>query len=236
MKRGRVINLPRILCLISMALLALCPNRASADIQIFGPEKYVREAGKPEKTVKTFSVQNLNGEFLLVVQNGEGKRGRASSAVITINGAIVIGPNAFNKQVDVIKKPIVLKQINDLAVELRGQPGTSLVVTILGNGTASSPVGGIRMTPDGFPVNTPTQVTFTAFVPYKSTDPVPTVELERVSPAGNVIALEGAMVDNGELSLGDEIQGDGVFNFRKTYTILQPSNILFRVTVLDAVG
>ncbi len=37
------------------------------------------------------------------------------------------------------------------------------------------------------------------------------------------------MVDNGQLSLGDEIQGDGIFSFRKTYTVPQPSDIRIRV-------
>ena len=72
-------------------------------------------------------------------------------------------------------------------------------------------------------------MTFTATVPYQAGGSVPSVELERVSQDGNVIASEGIMVDNGQLSLGDEIMGDGVFSFRKTYTIIEPSEIRLRV-------
>ncbi|MDO9287727.1 MAG: hypothetical protein Q7T83_02925 [Thermodesulfovibrionales bacterium] len=199
---------------------------------VFGPEKYVRETGKPQKITKTFSIQNSEGEFTLNVQNGEGKRGRVSSAVIEINGIQVVGPNEFNKQVDLITKPVILKQQNEISIEVRSEPGTWIIVTVLGAGAPPpSPVSGITVKPDGFPVNTPTQVTFTAAVPYQPGGSVPTVELERLSQDGNVIAIEGMMVDNGQLSLGDEIQGDGVFSFRKTYSISQPGEIRLRVKV-----
>ena len=224
-----------ILSFLSIVLLLFGPNfviDSLGQAPVFGPEKYIRETGKPQKITKTFSVQNIEGEFTLNVQNGEGKRGRVSSAVIELNGVRVVGPNEFNKQVDLITKPISLEQQNEISVEVRSEPGTWIIVTILGAGAPpSSPVSGITVNPDGFPVNTPTQVTFTATVPYQPGGSVPTVDLEQVSQDGNVIAIEGMMVDNGQLSLGDEIQGDGVFSFRKTYTIPQPSDIRLRVKV-----
>jgi hypothetical protein len=94
---------------------------------------------------------------------------------------------------------------------------------------AVSPVSGITVDPDGFPINTATQVKFTASVPYPAGGTVPTVLLEQVDQNGNFIALEGSMADDGNLSLGDEIEGDGVFSFRKTYNIAQPSQIKLRV-------
>lgn len=197
---------------------------------VFGPEKYIRETATPQKITKSFSIENPNEEFTLVVQNGEGKRGRVSSAVIELNGVRVVGPNEFNKQADVITKSVILQPQNKLAVEVRSQPGTSIKVTILGpEAPPPSPVSGITVEPDGFPVNTSTQVTFTAAVPYQPGGLVPTVKLEQISQDGNVTAVEGVMVDSGQLALGDEIQGDGVFSFRKTYNVLQPSDIRLRV-------
>jgi len=149
---------------------------------------------------------------------------------VELNGVLIVGPNAFNKQVDMITKAISLQQENELIVEVRSQPGSSIIVTVVGEGAPPpSPVTGVTVAPDGFPVNTSTQVNFTAAVPYSVGEPVPLVELVQVSSSGDIISVEGQMVDDGNLSLGDEIEGDGVFSFRKTYTILQPSDVLLRV-------
>lgn len=216
--------------LLALILLTLGFGASHAQTPVFGPEEYVRETGAPRKITKSFSIPNPDGEFTLVVQNGEGKRGRVSSAVVEINGDLVVEPSSFNKQVDVITRAVTLKSQNELTVEVRSAPGTSLTVTILGAGEPPpSPVGGVTAEPDGFPIDTPTQVTFTATIPYPPGGSVPLVELEQVSQDGSVLAVEGVMVDNGQLSLGDEIQGDGVFSFRKTYTIPQPGQIRLRV-------
>lgn len=216
-------------CLLALILLAGF-SAVYAQTPVFGPEEYVRETGAPNKITKSFSIANPDGEFTLVVQNGEGKRGRVSSAVVEINGVPVVGPNSFNKNVDAVTRAVTLKPQNDLTVELRSAPGTSVTVTILGSGTPPpSPVSGVTADPDGFPVDTPTQVTFTATIPYPPGGSVPLVELEQVSQDGSVLAVEGIMVDNGQLSLGDEIQGDGVFSFRKTYTIPQPGEVRLRI-------
>ena len=48
----------------------------SAQINVFGPEKYTRATGKPQKIIKNFSIDNPNDEFTLVIQNGEEGSGR----------------------------------------------------------------------------------------------------------------------------------------------------------------
>lgn len=220
-------------CFFLTALLTLAANLAAAQSTVFGPEKYLRGAAKPQRIVKTFPASNTGSTFTLTVQNGEGKRGRVSSAVVELNGVPVLSPNAFSKQVDVVSKTVTLKASNELAVEVRSQPGTSVIVSITGDSTEPppppppSPVSGVTATPDGFPVNTSTQVSFTAKIPYSGI--APSVELQRVSQAGDLIGSEGAMVDNGSLSLGDEIQGDGVFSLRKTYSLATPGDVFLRV-------
>ena|SRR6266446_360279 len=154
-----------VVCLLAVSLLMLGADFAFGQTPVFGPEEYIRKTGAPETIIKSFSIQNPDGEFTLVVQNGEGKRGRVSSAVIELNGVQVVGPNAFNQQVDLITKPITLAQQNELAVEVRSQPGTAIIITIFGSAAPPpSPINSITADPDGFPVNTPTQVTFTAAV------------------------------------------------------------------------
>jgi hypothetical protein len=64
---------------------------------------------------------------------------------------------------------------------------------------------------------------------YDYAKPWPVVELIRVDSTGKFIAIEGAMLDNGNLSNGDEIQGDAVFSFRKTYNEKERRYIYLRV-------
>ncbi|MCB1872846.1 MAG: hypothetical protein KDI49_12735 [Gammaproteobacteria bacterium] len=218
--------------IVMLAILMFAFSSAHAETPVFGPEEYVRETGKPQQVSNTFSVQDPSADYSIVVQNGEGKRGRVSSAIIYLNGERIIEPDEFNKQVDVITKPVSLDEQNELAVQVRSEPGSSLIVTVLGpDAPPPSPISGLTVSPDGFPINVPTQVTFTAKLPYDPAGPVPTLELQLISQSGDVLGMEGHMVDSGDLSLGDEIEGDGVFAFRKTYEMQMPGKIHLRIKV-----
>lgn len=92
---------------------------------------------------------------------------------------------------------------------------------------AAFPIGGISITPDGFLTNAPTTVTVHAAVPYSGA--IPTVTLERVDLANNVLDTEGALVDSGSLAAGDDISGDGIFSLRKSYTVSAPERIRLRI-------
>lgn len=125
---------------LAVILLIFGPNFAAHSFEqtsIFGP-MYGRGTGKPQKVINTFSAHNTNQQFTLSVKNGEGKN-RVSSAVIELNGIQVVGPNDFNKQVDLITKSVNLKQQNEIAVEVRSGPGTFITVTIVGAGGGSLP-------------------------------------------------------------------------------------------------
>lgn len=118
--------------IVMLAILMFAFSSAHAETPVFGPEEYVRETGKPQQVSNTFSVQDPSADYSIVVQNGEGKRGRVSSAIIYLNGERIIEPDEFNKQVDVITKPVSLDEQNELAVQVRSEPGSSLIVTVLG--------------------------------------------------------------------------------------------------------
>ena len=210
-----------------------CSAFAEQTFVVFGPERITRETGAPQNIVKEFTVQDVNREYRLHVQNGEGKRGRISSAVVKLNGGQVVGPNAFNKQVDNVSTTVKLLQSNRIEVEVRGEPGTSIIVRIVGIGDDPNPpvypISGLRVKPGDFPINTPTDVIFNAEIPYPVGKPIPVVELIRVDSVGTFISVEGLMLDNGRLSNGDEIESDGVFSFRKTYNIKERQYIYLRV-------
>jgi hypothetical protein len=212
-----------------MVLSLFSYDIASADTAVFGPEKYVRGTGAPVEVTKSFTVPNPEAPFRIVVQNGQGKRGSVSSGIIKLNGTPLITPNLFNKKTDVITLPVTLQGTNTITAEVRSTPGSSFIVTIFGPDPPQSTFKGIKGVPDAFPVNTATVVTFNASVPYDPSQATPLVELQSVTPDGIVLGTEGAMVDTGNLTLGDEIKGDGVFSFRKTYTIAQPGDLTLRI-------
>lgn len=216
--------------LISAFLLIMGPHFELGQTTVFWPEKYFSGTEGPQQVTKTFSIQNLQGEFTLVVQNGEGKRGKVSSAVVSLNGVEVVGPNEFNPQVDLITRPITLEQQNELMVEVRSKPGSSVVVSIIGpESPPSSPISGITVNPDAIFVNEPTTVTIRATIPYDSRQGVPVVNLQRLDAHENVIAIEDTLTDDGDLANGDEIAGDGVFSFRTSVTLQTEERIPLRL-------
>jgi hypothetical protein len=216
------------LCLILASTVTV---NAQEQVPVFGPETYQRAKGAPTGVVKTFSVQNPDGNFTLNIQNGEGNRGRISSAVIKLNGVIVVGPNDFNKKVDLITKDVDLTQQNTLSVELRSAPGAFLLVTVLGDAPPTSPISGITVNPDAIFINEPANITIRAVVPYDQTQGTPPVTLQRVDASGNVIATEGSLTDDGNLSNSDEIKGDGIFSIRKLFSSSSAQRIRLRIAL-----
>src|SRR5438067_12455255 len=77
---------------------------------IFGPEKFTRTTGSPQTVTRNFSVQVPNGEFTLVIQNGEVGTDRVSSTVVQLNGIEVAGPDDFNQRAGQIIKAVGLYQ------------------------------------------------------------------------------------------------------------------------------
>jgi hypothetical protein len=119
--------------LSSLAVVLFCfiaSATAQAQVIVFGPETYTRTTGSPQTITKTFSVQDANQEFALFVQNGDQSNGKTSSAVIDVNGLRIVGPSEFNQQVSFIARPVSLLQQNTISVELRGEPGSTITVTI----------------------------------------------------------------------------------------------------------
>jgi hypothetical protein len=124
-------------------------------------------------------------------------------------------------------------------------PGQSLDIVLLFNNTTlgsitysarvfasqatTSPVGGITVSPDAFLVNTSTLVTFHVTVPYVPANGIPVVTLEQLDASDNVLSLDGTLVDTGNLSAGDDIQGDGVFSVRRTYLALTQTHYRYRM-------
>ena len=111
-------------------------------IAIFGPKDYLRAHGKPAVVTETFTLTDLLTHVTLRIDNGgrTGQYARVSSAVVTLNGVVVVAPHDFNPHVAVIEKAITLTRENVLRVEVRSKPGSGFTLQILGTVPNHAPV------------------------------------------------------------------------------------------------
>jgi hypothetical protein len=112
--------------LLPLVFFLFCAaSDAAGQAAVFGPETFTRGNGAPQRITRTFSVQDTSGFFDLFIQNSG-----VTSAVIELNGINIAAPNDFKKQTQQIVKAVNVFGQNMLSVELRGQPGTSFVLSI----------------------------------------------------------------------------------------------------------
>ena len=123
----------RILMVLLLALLGT-PCFAGT-FTAFGPQVYVRGTGTPVTVTNTFTVLNPNTQYTLRVHNGglvDSSTDRVSSTTVTLNGVIIVAPNDLNQNVPEVDKPITLLATNQIDVQVRGAPGGTLSIDILG--------------------------------------------------------------------------------------------------------
>ena len=126
----------RKLALVALVVSVCALGTAHAGIGplLFGPETYERTAGPPNEYTAQFDVPaGLNA--MVWIQNGDGDGNRTSSARVAINDVQVAGPSDFNKQVDLVAKPVSLaKGPATLDVQMNGEPGSAITIIIMVQG------------------------------------------------------------------------------------------------------
>ena len=137
-------------------LIASSPASASQPIPVFGPQSYQRGEGKPVVSTALFAIRNPNAAYTLRLDNG----GRANdpfpgapvtSAVIRVNGTVVLGPRDFVAGTESLTAPVDLCADNVIRVELRGKPGSVATLEIVRTPVVSEvgPGGGALADPGG---------------------------------------------------------------------------------------
>ena len=104
--RKTIKNITVLVLLLSVCLTA--PALGEVKNIVFGPVIYERTTGSPNLFENYFTVSSSDDNFTLYIKNGNGKHG-ISSAIITLNGEVIVGQNEFNQQVEFINKSIKLK-------------------------------------------------------------------------------------------------------------------------------
>ena len=98
---------------------------------VFGPEFFSSESGKSQRVVKRFSVHDVNQKFFVSVQNGLSSEQKVAKGTVSLNGELIATPDKLGKQFKILTKPITLQKENDISVEVTGEAGASLIVTIM---------------------------------------------------------------------------------------------------------
>jgi hypothetical protein len=121
---------------LAALLVAVLQSTSQANTFVaFGPQTFVRGTGKPTPVTVNFTVPDPNTTFTLQI-DGSG----VSSAIVTLNGVDIFKDREEreergqrgDKEVTHLEKAVTLLGANRLTVELRGKPGESLTVQIIG--------------------------------------------------------------------------------------------------------
>lgn len=100
---------------------------------ILWPQRFGREAGKPQVHVSEFRACSPSGSYTLVILSGDAQgRFRVSSATVQLNRKVVARPSDFNQTVfEVRKEGISLQEGNRLEVEIQSAPGAFLTIYVV---------------------------------------------------------------------------------------------------------
>jgi len=117
--------------LIAAAFAVMTQSVFANPWSVFGPKQYVRTTGAPQTVRETFDAHNTALPYTLRLENGGGTMARVTSAAITLNGADILTPKDFNANTPaIIEKSITVNASNQLTIELRGDPGAGVTLSI----------------------------------------------------------------------------------------------------------
>src|SRR3989441_997212 len=114
--------------LIACLPIALVAAPVSAGtFTVFGPHSYQRGTGRPVTERAAFSVLNPSIPYLLRI-HVDG----VASAVISLNGTIIVDPSQFNERATLVETTIALALVNELALQLGAGPDGRIAGEIIG--------------------------------------------------------------------------------------------------------
>jgi hypothetical protein len=126
----------RLPLLVLSIVIATTAPRIAATV-IYGPQQFVVATGRPQTFDTTFPIDlsdNCDGKAFYVLSISSGVSGAAhavSSAVIALNGTIVVSQNDFNNRAQTFERQFTPLSSNALHVVINGgDPGSAVTVTV----------------------------------------------------------------------------------------------------------
>ena len=116
---------------VAGVLLFASVASAAGDFTVFGPKVYTRAAGKPVTARDVFIVQNPSLPYSLRIRGDH-----LTSAEVKINGSKIKDlsddENSEERSGAIVDAPIRLQATNTVEVTVKGKPGSSLTLEIVG--------------------------------------------------------------------------------------------------------
>ncbi|HEU5334335.1 MAG TPA: Ig-like domain-containing protein, partial [Terriglobales bacterium] len=197
---------------VAVLFCSLLGQAYGAGFKAYGPQVYVRSKDAPSVQSSRFTVRYPNTQYTLYVVNGAGGYVPVASAVVSINGVVVVGEQDFNEHPHVISRPVLLQGSNLLSVDLRSNPGGAISVQIMGvDDDPPTITASVSPQPDANGWNnTPVTVTFScsdASTPVTCPAPV-TVNSEGANQPVSGTAVDGAgLTATATVSLNIDLTG-----------------------------
>lgn len=179
---------------LAVFLCLLLGQAWGVNFTAFGPKTFNRGNGAPVTQTLPFTVKDPNTQYTLYVVNGAPGDGPVASAVVSLNGAVILSEQDFREGTRAISRRVTVQQSNTLSVQLRSAPGSAIRLEILGE---DDDPPGITASVSPQPNaagwnNTPVTVTFTCTDTYVDvTCPAP----ETVSTQGANQVVSGTATD-----------------------------------------
>jgi Right handed beta helix region len=131
-KREEIMNRAFSLAVLFMLQTIMGVSWADTDVT-FLDETFERGHGSPNRTQVHFVANGGIGRLIIASgHDGTIASTVASSAMIGLNGSLVVGPSAFNQRTRVIEKDVRLVDgANVLEVEMLGKPGAIIAVSVV---------------------------------------------------------------------------------------------------------
>jgi|GEM_PF-4428228 len=113
-------------------------------------KEYLREEGEPVLIETEFTVPDPRASYLLKIYNNglsDAPKEKVGASEILLNGTQMIRPSDFTQKATFFERPVSLKEKNTLQVKLRGKPGGSVILRIVGTDTVPPQLSVIAPTP-----------------------------------------------------------------------------------------
>lgn len=101
---------------------------------VFGPELFFSEGGIPKRVVKSFTVQDIDQEFILSVQSKWSHDPRGGRSSMNVNQEYFVSRDDLLRKPRIFKKPVTLQKQNEISVEVSGEADAPILVAIMSMG------------------------------------------------------------------------------------------------------
>jgi len=118
---------------LALFILFLFSNTLVAEsITTFGPMNFERANGKPIVSTHHFQASAGQGARLIIHNGGVSNNQfeRVSSANIILNGEEIVSASDFNQKIDFVQKEIILKEQNQLSINIKSKPGSGFTLVV----------------------------------------------------------------------------------------------------------